>query len=134
MKELVANTTAPDDAYISKAQLAQRMGVTTRTIETWMRQRRVPYEKIGKTVRFHWGDVRNFLARQSYKTTSTHDDLRPDEGCKVRLQQLAKVIRQRNWLKADGTGSIDMPDAGEVVNNLVPARSVPEPDSSSVMS
>lgn len=48
------------------------MDVTTRTIETWMRERKAPYEKIGKTVRFHWGDVRQHLSRQS-RVAANHE-------------------------------------------------------------
>lgn len=60
------------DEYISKTEMAKRMDVTTRTIETWMRERKAPYEKIGKTVRFHWGDVRQHLSRQS-RVAANHE-------------------------------------------------------------
>jgi len=37
---------------ITKNQLAKRVGVTSRTIESWMRLGHVPYIKIGRSVRF----------------------------------------------------------------------------------
>lgn len=84
-----------DDRYISKAELAERMNVSTRTIETWMRQNKVPFEKIGRTVRYHWGDVRNYLARQRSLATQRPDHLRPAEGVRGRLRELAASIRNR---------------------------------------
>jgi excisionase family DNA binding protein len=86
------------DEYISKTEMAKRMDVSTRTIETWMRERKVPFEKIGRTVRFHWGDVRNYLSRQSRVAAQPRDHLRPTEGTSTRLQELAASIRQRQRL------------------------------------
>jgi excisionase family DNA binding protein len=36
---------------IKKDQLARRVGVTTRTLESWMRLGYVPFIKIGRSVR-----------------------------------------------------------------------------------
>jgi excisionase family DNA binding protein len=88
------------DEYISKTEMAKRMDVTTRTIETWMRERKVPFEKIGKTLRFHWGDVRQHLSRQSRVAAQPRDHLRPVEGTSARLRELAASIRQRQRLTA----------------------------------
>jgi excisionase family DNA binding protein len=86
---------ASEDGYISKSQLAERMKVSTRTIETWMRERKVPYEKIGRTVRFHWGDVRSHLSRQSRVAVEPRDHLRAIDGISVRLRELAASIREQ---------------------------------------
>jgi hypothetical protein len=45
------------DEFITKAQLAARMKVTTRTIDSWMVKGYVPSRKIGRTVRFSWTEV-----------------------------------------------------------------------------
>ncbi|SVD54422.1 uncharacterized protein METZ01_LOCUS407276, partial [marine metagenome] len=42
---------------IKKEQLARRVGVTTRTLESWMRLGYVPFIKIGRSVRFDPEDV-----------------------------------------------------------------------------
>ena len=48
---------------INKNQLAERVGVTSRTIESWMRLGHVPYIKIGRAVRFDQEDVMRALKR-----------------------------------------------------------------------
>lgn len=43
---------------ILKLETAERLKISTRTLDTWMRAGRVPFLKIGsKTVRFRWADV-----------------------------------------------------------------------------
>jgi excisionase family DNA binding protein len=49
--------TASTDEILEKPQTAERLKVSTRTLDEWMRAGRVPYFKIGKTVRFRWPDV-----------------------------------------------------------------------------
>ena len=49
--------TAGSDELIEKPETARRLRVSTRTLDDWMRTRKVPYLKIGKTVRFRWSDV-----------------------------------------------------------------------------
>ena len=49
------------DGFISKAEVARRLGKTARTVEQWMRRGIIPYLKIGKgrraTVLFKWADI-----------------------------------------------------------------------------
>ena len=52
---------AQADELLEKSQVAARLRVSRRTIDTWMQQRRIPYFKIGKTVRFRWGDILRHL-------------------------------------------------------------------------
>ncbi len=49
------------DEILSKAEAATRLKVSIRTLDAWMRIGRVPYLKIGKTVRFRWPDVLKHL-------------------------------------------------------------------------
>ena len=42
---------------LTKAQLAQRLHKSPRCVEIWMRQRYLPYVKIGHSVLFNWADV-----------------------------------------------------------------------------
>jgi hypothetical protein len=55
----------PGDCFISKTDVAVRLGKTPRTIEHWMRQGVIPYIKIGKgrraTVLFKWADIEAHL-------------------------------------------------------------------------
>jgi excisionase family DNA binding protein len=46
---------------LTKEQVAQRLQVTTRTLESYQRKGRVPFLKIGRTVRFSWSDVQRHL-------------------------------------------------------------------------
>ena len=74
------------------------MNVSTRTIEAWMRDGKVPFQKIGRTVRFHWGDVRDYLSRQRHDGAGSRKQLRPVEGTRVRMEALAASIRRRHEL------------------------------------
>jgi excisionase family DNA binding protein len=51
------------DRLLTKAQLANRLNVSTRTLENWMQQRLIPYLKPTRTVRFIWSDVEQALRR-----------------------------------------------------------------------
>ena len=61
-KAKVLPTAAVADV-INKKQLAQRLGIGLRTVDTWMKKRYVPYLKYGKVVRFRWGEVERYLER-----------------------------------------------------------------------
>jgi len=45
------------DEIIEKPETAQRLKISTRTLDLWMRDGKVPFLKIGKSVRFRWADV-----------------------------------------------------------------------------
>jgi excisionase family DNA binding protein len=45
------------DSLLTKKELAPHLGVGPRTVSEWMRKGRVPFLKIGKTVRFRLADV-----------------------------------------------------------------------------
>lgn len=53
------------EGFISKADVAARLGKTARTVEQWMRRGVIPYIKIGKgrraTVLFKWADIEDHL-------------------------------------------------------------------------
>lgn len=49
------------DEILEKTETAQRLKISTRTLDQWMRVGRVPFLKIGKTVRFRWADVLTHL-------------------------------------------------------------------------
>jgi hypothetical protein len=48
---------------LTKRQLALRMNVSIRTVESWMQKKLIPYVKIKKTIRFIWPDVEESLRR-----------------------------------------------------------------------
>jgi len=45
------------DGLLNKRQVAVKLGVSKRTVDVWMRAKRLPYVKLGKSVRFYWPDV-----------------------------------------------------------------------------
>ena len=53
------------DYYISKTEVAARLGMTARTIEHWMARGIIPHLKIGRgrraTVLFKWADIEAHL-------------------------------------------------------------------------
>jgi len=48
---------ASADEILEKPEAAHRLKISARTLDQWMRAKRIPFLKIGKTVRFRWGDV-----------------------------------------------------------------------------
>ena len=49
------------EPYINKAEVARRLGKEVRTIDNWMRQGKIPYFKIGRSVNFKWSDVDAYM-------------------------------------------------------------------------
>jgi len=45
------------DGLLSKRGLAPKLQISTRTLDDWMRKGRIPFLKVGKTVRFRLPDV-----------------------------------------------------------------------------
>jgi excisionase family DNA binding protein len=46
-----------EDALLTKKEIAPRLRVGPRTVDEWMRKGRIPFLKLGKSVRFRWSDV-----------------------------------------------------------------------------
>ena len=66
MKNNPSNTTPqldPYSDYLKKAQVAQKAQVSLRTLDHWIKQKRVPFIKIGRNVRFRWPAVEAALNR-----------------------------------------------------------------------
>jgi excisionase family DNA binding protein len=51
------------DGLLNKRGLAVKLGISKRTVDAWMQQRRLPFIKVGKTVRFRWPDVLEKLSQ-----------------------------------------------------------------------
>jgi excisionase family DNA binding protein len=45
------------DGLLSKKEVAARLRISPRTLDQWMRKKRIPFLKIGKTVRFRFSAV-----------------------------------------------------------------------------
>ncbi len=60
-----SNQIPAGERYLSKTEVAKRLGMTARTIEHWMQRGIIPYLKIGKgrraTVLFKWADIEAHL-------------------------------------------------------------------------
>jgi predicted DNA-binding transcriptional regulator AlpA len=63
------NTT--NDPYLTKPQVARLFGVTTRTIDDWMKRRLLPYFKIRHTVRFAAQDIAACMTANFQMTSQT---------------------------------------------------------------
>jgi len=55
------SATASADEILDKPETAERLKISTRTLDIWMHTGRVPFLKIGKTVRFRWSHVLEHL-------------------------------------------------------------------------
>ena len=52
-----ATVDGASDGLLNKRGLALKLGISKRTVDAWMHQKRLPFIKVGKTVRFRWPDV-----------------------------------------------------------------------------
>jgi excisionase family DNA binding protein len=43
--------------YITKKEVAKRMQISERTVCTLIRDKKIPYLKINRSIRFKWSDV-----------------------------------------------------------------------------
>ena len=57
-------STAPEP-FIEKAEAAQRLGIRPRTLDEWLHDGRVPFYRIGRSVRLRWSEVQAHLADTS---------------------------------------------------------------------
>jgi excisionase family DNA binding protein len=51
-----------EQQFINKRQVALMFGATERTIESYTARGILPFYRLGRTVRFHFDDIRNHLA------------------------------------------------------------------------
>jgi len=58
---------ASADELIDKREIAARLKISTRSVDEWQRSGKIPYLKIGKTVRYRWPDVLAHL-QDKYRT------------------------------------------------------------------
>lgn len=50
-----------DDRLLSLPEAASRLGVSRHTMRAWIRQRRLPFVRLGRRVLLHPRDVENFI-------------------------------------------------------------------------
>jgi excisionase family DNA binding protein len=55
--ENVAAAERASDGLLTKQEIAKRLRRSPRTVDAWMREGRLPYLKVSKSVLFDWGDV-----------------------------------------------------------------------------
>jgi len=60
-KVAVFDNCRDDDRLLDYAEIAHRMNVSIHTVRGWVYQRKIPYLKAGKSVRFIWADVLRWL-------------------------------------------------------------------------
>ena len=52
-----AATDRASDGLLRKPELAKKLAISKRTLDVWMRAGRIPFLKVGKSVRFRLADV-----------------------------------------------------------------------------
>ena len=50
------------EPYINKAEVGRRLGIRPRTVDAWLKNGRLIFYKIGRSVRFRWSEVEAHLA------------------------------------------------------------------------
>ena len=51
------------------AELSRQLGVTINTLYSWVNQRRIPYVKVGRLVKFDQKDIEAWIAERKVKPT-----------------------------------------------------------------
>ena len=49
------------EAFIDKAEVARRLGKTTRTVEVWSKKGYLPFVKVGRSCLYRWPDIETRL-------------------------------------------------------------------------
>jgi excisionase family DNA binding protein len=75
-KSMTPHNENSSECFISKAEVATRLGKTARTIEHWMQRGVIPYLKLGRgrraTVLFKWADIEAHL-KSNFSSRSHHE-------------------------------------------------------------
>lgn len=50
--------------FMSVEELAQKLGIKTKTIHNWVHMRKIPYTKIGRKVMFNPRSIETWLSRR----------------------------------------------------------------------
>jgi hypothetical protein len=58
-----AGPLSPVENFITKKEVARRLGRGVRTIDSWKQLGLIPYYKVGKCVYFRWSEVQDAIAR-----------------------------------------------------------------------
>ena len=53
--------------YLSPQELSEYMGIAIQTIYEWTSQKKVPYIKLGRLVKFDQGEIDTWMKSQSVK-------------------------------------------------------------------
>jgi len=69
--QLIENSKADSDRLLTYSEVAHRMNVSVHTVRGWVYQRRIPHLKAGRSVRFVWAHVLQWL--QSNGDQKEHD-------------------------------------------------------------
>ena len=56
-----------DETLLTTDEVSEMLRISPRTIEKWVRQRRIPYLKVGRCVRFYRADVIKWLDKRFVK-------------------------------------------------------------------
>ena len=56
VNDAVANDRA-SIGLLRKRELAEKLAISKRTLDVWMAKGRIPFLKVGRSVRFRWPDV-----------------------------------------------------------------------------
>ena len=64
--ENIQNVTPSESVFIDETELRRRLGVSRRTIFSWLTSAKIPFVRIpgSRLIRYHWPSIENFLLRQ----------------------------------------------------------------------
>jgi excisionase family DNA binding protein len=50
-------TLSADETLLDKRETARRLNKSVRTVDAWMKAKKLPYIKVGRSVLFRWGAI-----------------------------------------------------------------------------
>lgn len=63
LRNTISERTPQIDALLQKTDVARRMNVSVRTVDDWVKKKRIPSIKISRTIRFRWSAVEAALQK-----------------------------------------------------------------------
>ena len=72
------NEETKPEGFIGKAEVARRLGKTTRTVDEWMSRGILPYYKPDRSVLFRWSDIEEQIVNKYRVQRRNGQPLKPN--------------------------------------------------------
>ena len=96
----MADTITSVEPLLDLRQAAQLLGITPRTLQEWVRMRKIPYLKIGKLTKFRLSSLHIWIDAQEVRALAPQVTVQPLSLSQKKLDLIAKL---EQWNAEDAT-------------------------------